>query len=63
MLTPPNTLDDDHQRSEGVWHAAWRRFRADRVGFGSLIVVLAFLLLIALSAAGLVAGNWQAEVG
>jgi len=51
------------QRSEGVWHAAWRRFKSDRVGLVSLIVVLAFLVLILLSALGLVAKNWQNEVG
>lgn len=51
------------QRSEGVWHAAWRRFKSDRVGLVSLIVVLAFLFLILLSALGLVAKNWQNEVG
>jgi len=50
-------------RSEGVWHAAWRRFRADRVGMASLGVVLAFLVLIALAATGVVARHWQAEVG
>ena len=49
-------------RSEGVWQAAWRRFRKDRVGVVSLIVVAAFLLLILLSATGLVAGGWQNEV-
>lgn len=59
----PGSLDDANQRSEGVWHAAWRRFRGDRVGVVSLVVVLAFLLLIAASALGLVAKNWQAEVG
>jgi oligopeptide transport system permease protein len=62
-VLPVNTLDDERQRSEGVWHAAWRRFKADRVGFWSMVVVLAFLLLIAASASGLVAKNWQAEVG
>ena len=51
------------ERSEGVWHAAWRRFRTDRVGLVCLFVVLAFLVLIALSATGLVAANWQKEVG
>lgn len=51
------------QRSEGVWHAAWRRFRADRVGVVSACIVLAFLVLIAASALGGVARNWQAEVG
>ena len=51
------------QESEGVWHAAWRRFRSDRVGLVSLIVVAAFMLLILLSSLGLVAKNWQNEVG
>ncbi len=51
------------QRSEGVWQAAWRRYRGDHVGMVSLVIVLAFLLLIAASALGLVAGDWQREVG
>ena len=55
--------DDTRQRSEGVWHAAWRRFRADRVGFASMLIVLAFLLLIVLASLNLVAGDWQNEVG
>lgn len=56
-------LDDAQQRSEGVWHAAWRRFKADRVGLASMIIVAAFLALIALAGAGLVAADWQREVG
>jgi len=51
------------ERSEGVWHAAWRRFRGDRVGMVCSAIVLAFLVLIALSALGLLAGGWQAERG
>ena len=51
------------QPSEGVWHAAWRRFGTDRVGMFSLAVVGAFILLIVLSATGLVAGDWQRELG
>jgi len=50
-------------RSEGVWHAAWRRFKSDRVGIVSAIVVAAFLLLILASWTGLVAKDWQQEVG
>jgi oligopeptide transport system permease protein len=50
-------------RSEGVWRAAWRRYRSDRVGMVSLAIVLAFLVLIFLSAIGVVAKNWQREVG
>ena len=49
--------------SEGVWRTAWRRFRNDRVGMVSLLIVVAFLVLIALSATGVVARHWQAEVG
>ena len=50
-------------RSEGVWSLAWRRFRADRVGMAAMAIVLAFLVLIALAALGLVAKDWQREVG
>lgn len=49
--------------SDGVWVAAWKRLRADRVGLASMVVVLAFLLLIVLTASGVVARDWQAEVG
>jgi peptide/nickel transport system permease protein len=51
------------QRSEGVWHAAWRRMRSDRVGMVSMGVVLLFVLLIVLTATRLVASDWQREVG
>ena len=51
------------ERGEGVWHAAWRRFKMDRVGLTSAVIVIAFLLLIVVAATGLVAKNWQKEVG
>ena len=63
VLQPGSAAPVVLERSEGVWHAAWRRFRADRVGVVSLSVVLAFLVLIALSGVGVVAGGWQKEVG
>jgi len=56
-------LDNAQQQSEGVWHASWRRFKTDRVGFFSLWVVLFFIAMILLSAVGLVGKNWQDEVG
>ncbi len=62
-LSADGALESAQQKSEGVWHAAWRRFKADRLGFVSLIIVAAFILLIVLSGLGLVAKNWQAEVG
>ncbi len=63
VLSADGALDSAQQKSEGVWHAAWRRFKADRVGLVSLVIVALFLLLIALAALGLVAKNWQTEVG
>jgi peptide/nickel transport system permease protein len=60
IAAPPRPLV---AHSEGVWRAAWRRYRGDRVGMVSLAVVLAFLLLIVLSALGIVASGWQREVG
>ena len=47
----------------GLWTLAWRRLRADRVAMLSLAVVAAFLLMLALSAGGLVAADWEDEVG
>jgi peptide/nickel transport system permease protein len=49
--------------SPGVWTLAWRRLRADRIAMAALAVVVAFLLLLALSATGLVAADWEQEVG
>jgi oligopeptide transport system permease protein len=56
-------VDESATRSEGVWHAAWRRLRRDRVGVFSMLVVFLFIVLIALTASGLVASGWQREVG
>jgi len=63
VLPADGALADALQKSEGVWHAAWRRFKADRVGLVSLVIVVGFLVLIVLSALGLVASQWQNEVG
>jgi peptide/nickel transport system permease protein len=51
------------EHTEGVWFGAWRRLRNDRVGMVSLWVVVAFVVLVLASTAGLVAKNWQLEVG
>ena len=50
-------------RQQGVWALAWRRLRADGLGFGSLIVVLAYVALTIAAASGLVAHDWQKEAG
>jgi len=48
--------------SAGLWMLAWRRLKADRIAMAALAVVGAFLLLLAASASGLVAGDWEEEV-
>ncbi len=48
--------------SAGLWTLAWRRLRADRVAMAALALVAAFLLLLAASAGGLVAADWEEEV-
>ena len=48
--------------SAGLWTLAWRRLRADRVAMTALAIVAAFLLLLAASASGLVAADWEEEV-
>jgi len=52
-----------HAGSPGLWLLAWRRLRADRVAMASLAVVAAFLLMLVLSASGLIVADWEAEVG
>jgi peptide/nickel transport system permease protein len=63
VLSADGAPESAQQASEGVWHAAWRRFKADRVGLVSLVVVAFFIGLIIAAAFGLVAKDWQAEVG
>ncbi len=49
-------------RSRGVWVTAWKRLKNDRVGMVSLAIVAVFIVMILLSALGLLAGDWQKEV-
>ena len=52
-----------NNRSEGVWAASWRRMRSDRVGISAMVIVGLFLLLVITSSSGLLAKDWQSEVG
>jgi peptide/nickel transport system permease protein len=49
--------------SPGLWALAWRRLRADRVAMVALSIVALFLVMLLLSASGLVAADWEDEVG
>jgi peptide/nickel transport system permease protein len=55
---PPVT----NQASPGLWSLALRRLVADKAAMVALAVVAAFLLMVAMSGAGLVAADWEEEV-
>jgi peptide/nickel transport system permease protein len=52
-----------HTVSPGLWMLAWRRLKADKVGMVALAIVLAFIVMMILSGLGLIAADWQREVG
>ena len=52
-----------HTVSPGLWTLAWRRLKTDSVAMISLAIVAAFVLLMILSALGVVAKDWAHEVG
>ncbi|MES2354361.1 MAG: ABC transporter permease [Pseudomonadota bacterium] len=51
------------ESSPGLWRLAGRRLLKDRVGVVSAIIVAFFLLLMIASATGLIAADWNKEVG
>src|SRR6478609_10589956 len=55
--------DTPHVVSPGLWTLAWRRLRSDHVGMVSLVIVAAFIVMMILSGVGLIAGDWNREVG
>ena len=60
-VAPPREIR--HTISPGLWTLAWRRLKTDSVAMISLAIVAAFILLMIVSAAGLVAKDWAKEVG
>jgi len=51
------------QTSPGLWTLAWRRLRADKIAMVSMSIVTAFLLMLILSASGMIAADWEQETG
>ena len=62
-VLPQGVRDVPRGVSPGLWTLAWRRLRADKVGMVSLVIVLLYLVMVVLSALGLIAKDWQKEVG
>ena len=59
----PVAREIPHTVSPGLWTLAWRRLRSDRVGMVSLVIVAAFIVMMILSGTGLIAADWNREVG
>ena len=55
--------DIPHTVSPSLWTLAWRRLRSDRIAMVSLAIVAAFLIMMLLSATGLIAKDWSVERG
>src|SRR5678815_5566143 len=55
--------DNRHAVSPGLWVLAWRRLTSDAVGMVALPRVVAFILMMIRSGAGLLARDWNREVG
>jgi peptide/nickel transport system permease protein len=55
--------DIPHAVSPSLWVLAWRRLRSDRVAMVSMAIVVAFLIMMLLSATGLIAKDWGVESG
>jgi peptide/nickel transport system permease protein len=56
-------FDRPHTVSPSLWALAWKRLRADRVAMVSLAIVALFILMMILSAVGLIAKDWTKEAG
>jgi peptide/nickel transport system permease protein len=50
-------------KETGVWTLAWRRFKRDRLGVVSLIVVAVYAVVMLAAAAGLIVRDWGDEAG
>ncbi|MGB8855324.1 MAG: ABC transporter permease [Burkholderiales bacterium] len=51
------------EKSPGLWRLAWRKLMDDRVGMVSGVIVALFILMIFASSIGLIAKDWDKEVG
>jgi peptide/nickel transport system permease protein len=59
----PLAREIPHTVSPGLWTLAWRRLKSDHVGMVSLVIVAAFIVMMILSGTGLIAADWNREVG
>src|SRR5512140_1405508 len=58
-----STAEQTRRDSVGPWRAALRRLRNDRLGMVCAVIVAAYMLMVVATALGMVAGDWNREVG
>jgi oligopeptide transport system permease protein len=63
VMNSPEVSAGDLPKSPNVWAQAWTRLKRDRVGMVSLYVVIFFLGLVLLAQFGVIAKDWNREVG
>ncbi len=63
--TQPDLADGPAEVVKGrsLWHDAWRRFRRKKMAMISLAVIVVYVIVALLVATGLLAGDWNEEVG
>ncbi|TFW06671.1 ABC transporter permease subunit [Oxalobacteraceae bacterium OM1] len=49
--------------SPSLWALAWKRLKSDRVAMVAMAIVGVYLVMLVASATGLIASDWDAEVG
>jgi peptide/nickel transport system permease protein len=59
----PRAREIPHTVSPGLWALAWKRLKSDHVAMVSLVIVAAYIVMMILSALGLIASDWNKEVG
>ncbi|OYU45399.1 MAG: peptide ABC transporter permease [Burkholderiales bacterium PBB4] len=57
------TVLQELPQSPGVWASAWRRLKNDRVGMVALGITVLFIGMVVLAQLGVIAKDWQKEVG
>ena len=64
-MAQPLTAQPQAERkvSPGLWALAWRRLRGDKIAMGAMVVVALYLLMLVLSYSGVIAADWDREVG
>jgi peptide/nickel transport system permease protein len=62
-IPTPVVREIPHTVSPSLWTLAWRRLKQDRVAMVSMAIVAAFLVMILMSATGLIASDWSREAG